>query len=120
MASLLLALIVGGDWGGLVTLGLNLPFSRRAETEADSIGLRIMSRACYDPLVAPRVFQKLGAAHGAAMNSPPEWLSTHPSDDKRVQALLKAAPEAVQQYEDAGCHHIHAHWTMRGGGGLRP
>ena len=55
----------GGSWNKTVSLGLELPFSRRIESEADAIGLAIMARACYNPTAAPRVFQKLGALQGA-------------------------------------------------------
>lgn len=80
--------------------------------EADSIGLQLMSIACYDPTVAPRVFEKLGqAAKGLA---PPEWLSTHPSDKKRAAALAVKVPEAVRRYEGAGCGHHHHHGFFGG------
>lgn len=64
-----------------------------------------MSIACFDPTVAPRVFEKLGkATQGLA---PPEWLSTHPSDKKRTAALTLQVPGAVRRFEDSGCGHRH-------------
>lgn len=65
-----------------------------------------MTLACYDPTVAPRVFEKLGKAN-AGMGAP-EWLSTHPSDKKRTAALTLQVPEAVRVYEGIGCGHRHS------------
>ena len=99
LSLLLSAAAGGGNFGGVTTLGLSLPFSRIMETEADAIGLRLMTAACFDPAAAPRVFEKMHAAHGHA-RAPPEWLSTHPSDAKRVEALRGAGPAARKVYEE--------------------
>lgn len=78
---------------GLV-LGMQLPYSRRAEMEADSVGLRIMAESCFDPRVAPGVHQKFSQlAKGS--DAVPTILSTHPSSKQRVAALAAAVPDAL-------------------------
>ncbi|MCH8475855.1 MAG: M48 family metallopeptidase [Opitutales bacterium] len=86
-------------YGAGATLGLQLPHSRRNESEADEIGLYYMARAGYDPRVAPRFWEKM-EAH-ASGGSPPEFLSTHPSHGRRVQDLERAMPRALEYYRAA-------------------
>lgn len=99
---MVLALATGehGATDAVVDVGLNLPFSRRAETEADSIGIQLMARACFDPTVAPRVFEKLAAQQ---RHEPPAWLSTHPAGKDRAAHVAKEAPKAQQVYHSHGC-----------------
>lgn len=67
-----------------VQYGVLLPFSREQEYEADRLGLRIAARAGYDPREALALWRKMGATGGA---KPPEYLSTHPSDEARVARM---------------------------------
>jgi predicted Zn-dependent protease len=100
---------VQGASDALVELGLNLPFSRRAEREADAIGLLIMARACYDTAAAPRVFEKLGKMHGGGGSGGgdvPAWLSTHPPSAERVRALRDVAGDAAREQALAGCEDV--------------
>ncbi len=55
-----------------------LPYSRKHESEADQIGLRLMAKAGYDPTVAPEFWTRFGSMKEG--DSMPEFLSTHPSD----------------------------------------
>lgn len=87
-------------YGAGTTLGLQLPHSRRNESEADEIGLYYMARAGYDPRVAPRFWEKMEAHAGGG--APPEWLSTHPSHGRRVEDLNRAMPRALEYYRQAG------------------
>jgi predicted Zn-dependent protease len=82
---------------GVVTnLGL-LSFSRQHESEADKIGLIFSSMAGYDPREAPAFWQRMaGASNG---QQPPEFLSTHPSHDRRIRDLEAMMPEAMAYYE---------------------
>jgi predicted Zn-dependent protease len=73
--------------------GVLLPFSRGHESEADRLGLLFMARAGYDPAAAPAFWTRFGQA-GA---KPPEFLSTHPSDETRVRQLRSWLPEARAQ-----------------------
>jgi predicted Zn-dependent protease len=73
-----------------------LSFSRKHESEADKIGLIFMAMAGYDPQEAPKFWQRMSAGGG---KKPPEWLSTHPSDDTRIKDLNAAMPEALKYYK---------------------
>jgi predicted Zn-dependent protease len=79
-------------------VGVLLPFSRKHESEADRIGLHLMARAGYDPREAAEFWRRMDAGGGAA---PPEWLSTHPSHETRIQDLEAWLPEALREYEEA-------------------
>lgn len=76
---------------GSTVLGV-LPFSRSHETEADRIGLQIMAIAGYNPDEAAELWKRMKANSGG--NAPPEFLSTHPSNDTRIANLTAWAPEA--------------------------
>lgn len=64
--------------------GLFLSYSRGAESDADALGVRIMSQAGYDPMAMARFFQTLEASGGARG---PQFLSSHPNPGNRVQAI---------------------------------
>ncbi len=77
------------------TVGLMLPFSRGHETEADRIGLQIMAIAGYDPSEAAELWKRMKEEAGGA--GPPEFLSTHPSNDTRINNLTQWAPLAKEE-----------------------
>ncbi len=82
------------------TLGVDLPYSRNAESEADELGLLYSSRAGYDPREAVVFWQRMSAAaEGRAQ--PPALLSTHPSDHRRITDLQQLLPRAMEEYEQA-------------------
>ena len=76
-------------------LGAMLPWSRQQETEADQYGLIFSAMAGYDPREAIPFWQRMSTAGGA---SPPEFLSTHPSDETRMRKLKQFMPEALKYY----------------------
>lgn len=76
-------------------LGL-LAYSRNQESEADKLGLVFMAMAGYDPRIAPAFWERMAAQGGA---KPPEWLSTHPSDERRIADLKAYMPEALKYYK---------------------
>jgi predicted Zn-dependent protease len=80
---------VGAQYGAL------LPFSRLQETEADRLGLIFMAMAGYNPEEAVTFWQRMAANSGG---SPPEFMSTHPSDATRIANLQKNLPEARGYY----------------------
>lgn len=76
-------------------IGVLLPYSRLHETEADHLGLIFMALAGYDPERAPAFWERMAGQGGAA---PPEFLSTHPSDETRLRKIRELIPEAKQYY----------------------
>jgi predicted Zn-dependent protease len=78
------------------TVGVMLPFSRTHESEADHLGLIFMAMAGYDPNVAVDFWTRMAANSGGG--APPEWLSTHPSNETRIADIKKLLPEALQYY----------------------
>lgn len=78
-------------------VGVMLPFSRLHESEADNLGLIFMAMAGYDPEEAISFWQRMAAQKGS--DAPPEFLSTHPSDETRIADLKKLMPEAKKYYK---------------------
>lgn len=76
-------------------VGILLPFSRTQESEADRLGLIFMSMAGYDPNKALDFWQRMAAQSKGA---PPEFLSTHPSDQTRIRKIKEEIPEAMKYY----------------------
>lgn len=92
-----------GDYASLAQQGLeylvNRPFGRSQESEADEIGLVYMARAGYDPREAVAFWERMETLGGS---SGPEFLSTHPSHETRVQRLKAKLPEAMEIWRAAG------------------
>ncbi len=83
-----------------VGMGSNLgmlKFSRQHESEADHIGLIFLSMAGYDPSNAPAFWKRMVAMSKG--EKPPEFMSTHPSDETRIAALEGWLPEALRYYK---------------------
>jgi predicted Zn-dependent protease len=78
-------------------LGIELPFNRSQESEADHIGLVLMAQAGYDPREAIPFWERMEA--GKKGQGPPEFLSTHPSGNRRIAQLKQWMPEALQYYK---------------------
>jgi predicted Zn-dependent protease len=77
-------------------VGAMLPWSRQQETEADEYGLIFAAMAGYDPREAIPFWQRMAAQSGG---NPPEFLSTHPSDETRIRKLKQFMPEALKYYK---------------------
>jgi predicted Zn-dependent protease len=80
--------------GAGTTVGISLPYSREDEREADRVGLTYMFEAGYDPDAAAAFWEKMAAAGG---EGPPEWLSTHPNPENRMETLRRLAAELKQK-----------------------
>jgi predicted Zn-dependent protease len=91
-----------GDLGGLIAQGTSrltlLGFNRGDETEADLVGMDIAARAGYDPRAAVSLWEKMAAA---SRGEPPQFLSTHPSNDTRIDSIRSALPRVLPLYERA-------------------
>jgi predicted Zn-dependent protease len=83
---------------GAVLLGVQLPNSRQMESEADRVGLEIASKAGYNPNAAVSLWNKMAQQN---QGSTPQFLSTHPSDKTRMEALAKLVPQMMPYYEAA-------------------
>jgi len=73
-------------------LGVELPFSRQQESEADHIGLVLMAKAGYDPAKAVEFWQRM--MDYSKGKEPPAFLSDHPSDEQRIADIKRELPEA--------------------------
>jgi predicted Zn-dependent protease len=91
-------------------VGVLLPFSRTHESEADYIGLLLAAAAGYDPQEAVRVWQRMQQGREGA---PPEFMSTHPSDDTRIERLKQWMPEALKIFQNVA--HAPEHMLPMGG-----
>jgi predicted Zn-dependent protease len=84
------------------TVAIKLPNSRASENEADRIGIELAAKAGYDPRAATTLWQKMAKTGGGG--APPEFLSTHPSDETRQQRLGALAPKMMQYYQPQAKH----------------
>jgi len=80
--------------GGQVAL---LKYSRNQESEADRLGLTFMAMAGYDPHEAIAFWQRMAAQNKGG--SPPEFLSTHPTDASRIANIKRLIPEVMKYYK---------------------
>lgn len=84
-------------YGAGTTVGVMLPFSRNQELEADRFGLIWTAMAGYNPQEAIPLWERMEAASQG--QKPPEFLSTHPSEGKRIEQLQRYMPEAMKYYK---------------------
>ena len=77
-----------------------LPFSRKHELEADRFGLIFAAMAGYNPQEAIALWERMEKASGG--QSPPEFMSTHPAEARRIEQLKKYMPEALARYKPVG------------------
>jgi len=100
-----ISLLTKGKYDQYVDLGLdgfqlavNLPNSRQNETEADAMGLELAARAGYNPAAAVTLWQKMAEA---SQGQPPQFLSTHPSNQTRIRELQALIPRVQPLYDEA-------------------
>lgn len=91
--------MVMGAFGMGAQYGVILPFSRSHETEADTIGLELMAKAGFDPRASVALWRNMGAASSG--QAPPEWASTHPSNQSRIANLESRMAGAVTEFDVA-------------------
>lgn len=84
---------------GVATQVGGLKFSRDHESESDNLGLVLMARAGFDPRASVTVWQNMSRM--AKGRKPPEFLSTHPSNQTRINDLNRKMPQALELYKQA-------------------
>jgi predicted Zn-dependent protease len=77
---------------------LTLKFGREDESEADLVGMELAARAGYDPRAGVSLWQKMAANNKGA---PPQWLSTHPSSNVRIEEIEANLPKVIPLFERA-------------------
>lgn len=93
------AQMVGEILAIAITYGIDLPYSRSHEREADRLGLRYMAKAGYDPRAALSFWEKMAVIeHRSGKQS--DFTSTHPSGAERQQNLREQMDEALSLYAD--------------------
>ncbi|EXF75425.1 peptidase family M48 [Colletotrichum fioriniae PJ7] len=89
---------------GFMDLMFARPMGRKQESEADYIGLMLMAEACYDPREAIAFWQRMDmAAKQGQAEEIPEFMSTHPSNEHRIEDYRKWMPKAIEKYEASDC-----------------
>jgi metalloendopeptidase OMA1, mitochondrial len=78
-------------------VGVLLPYSRKQESEADEVGLILMAKAGYDPEAAVGFWQRMVAGNKGKAK-PPQFLSTHPTDDRRISEIQREIPGIKEKY----------------------
>ena len=87
----------GVDVAGMLrTFGIDNPFGRKQETEADYLGLIFSSLAGYDIRESVKIWERMIESRKG--QEIPEWMSTHPSSARRIQSLKNWIPEIIMQY----------------------
>lgn len=105
IALLVFGIVLSVDVSGqlahsVLSLLLDLPNSRKQESEADFLGLLMMSQACYDPNAATRLWERMAKAE---QHSPPQFLSTHPASRNRITEIQGWLPQAEEKRIQSEC-----------------
>ncbi|ANO52338.1 M48 family metallopeptidase [Woeseia oceani] len=80
------------------SLGIMNPFNRKQETEADVVGLEYMARAGFDPRESVALWKIMNEKNKTNI---PEYMSTHPSGETRIENLVAQYPKALALYNEA-------------------
>ena len=79
-------------------IGVLLPFSRTHESEADLFGIDLMAKAGFDPRQSVNLWKNMAAASSSRV---PQFMSTHPNPEKRIEKLSAYMPNALQLQQQA-------------------
>ncbi len=79
-------------------IGLSLPYDRKQETQADVVGLELMSKAGFDPRASLQLWKNMAEK---ARVAPPEFLSTHPSTDTRLDGMVTQLVPSLVRFNEA-------------------
>ncbi|KAF3012449.1 T-complex protein 1 subunit theta [Penicillium rubens] len=99
----------------LLNLMYSLPNSRTQEAEADNIGLMMMSKACFNPEAAVKLWARM---HEQEKQAPPQFMSTHPTSYNRMEAIQGWLHKAEATYEENGCSSVKGYTRRQATGQL--
>ncbi|KXG47895.1 Chaperone, tailless complex polypeptide 1 [Penicillium griseofulvum] len=94
----------------LLNLMYSLPNSRTQEAEADKIGLMMMSKACFNPAAAVKLWARM---YEQEKEAPPQFMSTHPSSYNRMEAIQGWLDKAEAVYDENGCSAIKGYMNAK-------
>ena len=87
----------GMDTVGLLQqIGIMNPFTRKQETEADYLGLIFSSLSGYDIRETVKIWERMKEFNKG--KEPPQFMSTHPSSDTRINQLNEWMNEVILDY----------------------
>ena len=94
---------VRGTVAQAANLAVSLPYARKQESDADLVGLELSARAGHDPRAAVSVWQKMSryAQSAKGGGQPPQFLSTHPSNQNRIRDIEANLPKVMPLYRKA-------------------
>jgi len=115
------AILLGGGHSGATytayealnagaALGIMLPFNRGQESEADIIGLEYMARAGFDPRESVALWVNMSGDDEGSKAA--EFMSTHPSSESRIEALISEWPTVLPLYNEAQAAGRNPNCTM--------
>lgn len=92
---------LSGNAAGLLGVGAQygviLPFGRKQESEADVVGMSLAAKAGFDPRQTIPLWENMSRT---GQQKPPEFVSTHPSDETRSATLKKNMPDAMEIFQE--------------------
>src|SRR5690606_41303847 len=91
-------------------LGMLNPFSRKQESEAEVSGLKYMAMAGFDPRESVKLWTNMQARNESQI---PEFMSTHPSGETRIESLVQQLPAALALYNEAKAQGKKANCQIR-------
>ncbi|MBF0613560.1 MAG: M48 family metallopeptidase [Magnetococcales bacterium] len=91
--------LLAAGFGAAATYGVLMPYSRLHESEADRMGMHFMALAGYDPHKAVDLWARFKVVAHKGKQVPPEFFSTHPSDDTRITQNQATLPEVLPIYQ---------------------
>ncbi|WAR24414.1 OMA1-like protein [Mya arenaria] len=99
-----LAIVTHWYFNKVIDIAFHKAFSRDMEIEADNLGFKLATRACFDVRESERVWADMSVVDdllGTRKTS--QWNSTHPSNENRVKYFQKKMPEALKLRLECGC-----------------